>query len=83
MYDEFHEIIEIISRIKGNVLIVANGSACNSFDGVVDIGNDLATIEELAGRLYGEAKRQKEMASKLRKEFGNQLSGLCDAAGLD
>ena len=80
-----NEIIDgAIEVIKTEVIdLMYSEDSKDDFESVVRINECLKLIATEFKSLETECNRQKSMASKLRKQWGDAFSAECDAAGIE
>ena len=79
-----NEIIDgAVDIIKAEVIdLMYSEDSKDDFESVVNINDCLKLITTEFKSLETECNRQKSMASKLRKQWGDTFSAECDAAGI-
>lgn len=84
---EVFDVIIEIEVVKKNVikLLTLDPGSVNAveiFDTITSISSSLNTIQEYTVELNNDRKRAENIASELRKKWGEQLSKECDMAGI-
>lgn len=73
-----------VDRIKTDVIdLMYSEDSKDDFENIVNINECLKRIATEFKSLDIECNRQKTIASKLRKQFGDTFSAECDAAGIE
>lgn len=80
-----NEIIdETVEIIKAEVIeLMYSEDSKDDFETIVNINECLKLITTEFKSLETECNRQKSIASKLRKQWGDAFSAECDAAGIE
>ena len=80
------EINGLVDELKANVILLVSSMRSEDYSGAIDvlvsIDNYIDDIVREVAVIESHRDREHEMASKLRKMFGDSLNKDCDKAGI-